>query len=98
VIVHETITLLLMRLGYEQALQFGMRLLDEATTPIIRVTPADEAKAWAIFRQYPDKRFSFADCTSFALMKRLGIGTAFAFDDDFRQFGKWVVHPLGDIR
>jgi predicted nucleic acid-binding protein len=31
-------------------------------------------------------------------MKRLGIGTAFAFDDDFRQFGKWVVHPLGDIR
>jgi uncharacterized protein len=98
VVVHETITLLRMRLGYEQALQFGLRLLDEATTPIIRVTPADEAKAWAIFRQYPDKRFSFADCTSFALMKRLGIGTAFAFDDDFRQSGKWVVHPLGDIR
>jgi predicted nucleic acid-binding protein len=87
-----------MRLGYEQALQFGLRLLDEATTPIVRVTPTDEAKAWAIFRQYPDKRFSFADCTSFALMKRLGIETAFAFDDDFRQFGKWVVHPLGDIR
>jgi predicted nucleic acid-binding protein len=31
-------------------------------------------------------------------MKRLGIRTAFTFDDDFRQFGKWVVHPLGDIR
>ncbi|MBH0191284.1 MAG: PIN domain-containing protein [Nitrospira sp.] len=98
VVVHETITLLCMRLGYEQALQFGIRLLGETTTPIIRVTQADEEKAWAIFRQYPDKRFSFADCTSFALMKRLGIGTAFAFDDDFRQFGKWVVHPLGEIR
>ncbi|MEK7762694.1 MAG: PIN domain-containing protein [Nitrospirota bacterium] len=98
VVVHETITLLRMRLGHEQALQFGLRLLDEATTPIVRVTPADEAKAWAIFRQYPDKRFSFTDCTSFAIMKRLAIGTAFAFDDDFRQFGKWVVHPLGDIR
>lgn len=97
-IVHETIALLRMRLGYEQALQFGLRLLDEATTPIVRVTPADEAKAWALFRQYPDKRFSFTDCTSFAIMKRLGIGTAFAFDDDFRQFGKWVMHPLGDIR
>lgn len=98
VVVYETITLLRMRLGYEQALQFGLRLLDEGSTPIIRVTPVDEAKAWAIFRQYPDKRFSFADCTSFAIMRRLGIGTAFAFDDDFRQLGKWVVHPLGDIR
>lgn len=93
VIVHETITLLRMRLGYEPAVQFGLRLLGEATTPIIRVTSVDEEKAWAIFRQYPDKRFSFADCTSFAIMKRLGIGTAFAFDEDFRQFGKWIVEP-----
>ena len=91
VIVHETITLLRMRLGYEPALQFGLHLLSGTTTPIIRVTPADEEKAWAIFRQYPDKRFSFADCTSFAIMKRLGIRTAFAFDEDFRRFGKWVV-------
>ncbi len=98
VIVHETITLLRMRLGYEQALQFGIRLLGETTTPIIRMTQADEEKAWALFRQYPDKRFSFTDCTSFAIMKRLGIRTAFAFDDDFRQFGKWIVHPLGEIR
>ena len=97
VIVHETITLLRMRLGYEPALQFGLRLLGETTTPIVRVTPADEERAWAIFRQYPDKRFSFTDCTSFAIMKRLGIGTAFAFDEDFRQFGKWVVHPIGEI-
>ena len=93
VVVHETITLLRMRLGYEPALQFGLRLLGETTTPIVRVTPADEQKAWAIFRQYPDKRFSFTDCTSFAIMKRLGIRTAFAFDEDFRQFGKWVVEP-----
>lgn len=98
VVVHETITLLRMRLGHDQALQFGLRLLGEATTPIVRVTPADEERAWAIFRQHPDKRFSFTDCTSFAIMKRLGIGTAFAFDDDFRQFGKWVVHPPGEIR
>jgi predicted nucleic acid-binding protein len=98
VIVHETITLLRMRLGYEPALQFGLRLLGEVTTPIIRVTSADEERAWAIFRQYPDKRFSFADCTSFVIMKRLGIGTAFAFDEDFRQFGRWIVHPLGEIR
>ena len=45
VVVHEAITLLRMRLGYDQALQFGLRLLDEATTPIVRVTPADEERA-----------------------------------------------------
>jgi uncharacterized protein len=98
VVVYETITLVRMRLGYEPALQFGFRLLSETTTPVIRVTPAAEENAWAIFRQYPDKRFSFTDCTSFAIMKRLGIATAFAFDEDFRQFGKWVVHPIGEIR
>lgn len=98
VVVHEATTLLRMRLGYEPALQFGLRLLGETTTPIVRITPADEERAWAIFRQYPDKRFSFTDCTSFAIMKRLGIGTAFAFDEDFRRFGKWVVHPLSEIR
>lgn len=93
VIVHETITLIRMRLGHEPALRFGLRLLGESTTPVIRVTPADEERAWAIFRQYPDKRLSFADCTSFALMKRLSIGTAFAFDEDFHRFGKWIVEP-----
>lgn len=51
-------------------------------------------KTWTIFRQYPDKRFSFMDCTSFAIMKRLGIGTAFAFDEDFRRLGKWIGEPI----
>lgn len=43
---------------------------------------------------FPDKRFSFVDCTSFTIMQRLGIGTAFAFDDDFRRLGKWMVEPI----
>jgi uncharacterized protein len=91
--VYETLTLLRMRLGYEPARQFGLRLLDEASIPIIRVTPADERRAWDIFRQYKDKRFSFVHCTSFAIMQRVGMRSAFAFDEDFRQFGGWVTHP-----
>ena len=66
--------------------------------PAIWVTPADERRAWEIFRQHQDKRFSFVDCTSFAIMKRIGMRTAFAFDEDFRQFGNWVVHPLTEER
>lgn len=92
-VVHETITLLRMRLGHEPAVQFGRRLLSEAAIPVIRVTPADERRAWEIFRQHRDKRFSFVDCTSFAIMRRVGMRTAFAFDEDFRQFGNWIVQP-----
>ncbi len=92
-VVFETITLIRMRLGHEPAVKFGRRLLSEMVTPIIPVTPADERKAWETFRRCHDKRFSFADCTSFALMQRLGIRTAFAFDQDFRRFGSWEVVP-----
>jgi predicted nucleic acid-binding protein len=38
------------------------------------------ATAWQIFVRYDDQLFSFTDCTSFALMRSLGIGDAFTFD------------------
>jgi predicted nucleic acid-binding protein len=46
-----------------------------------------EKEAFRIFEKYTDKRLSFTDCTSFALMKRLGISKAFAFDEDFLAVG-----------
>jgi predicted nucleic acid-binding protein len=94
VVVHEAITLIRLRLGYEQAVQFGKQLLAETTVPIVRVTSDDERQAWNIFQRYRDKRLSFVDCSSFAVMQRLGAKAAFSFDDDFRQIGKFVVHPL----
>ena len=82
-----------MRVGHAAAVVFGRRLLREGLTPVIPITAGDELKAWILFQRYSDKRFSFVDCTSFVLMKRLGIPAAFAFDEDFRQLGQWIVDP-----
>jgi len=56
-----------------------------------RVTADDEAMARDIIRKYTDKTFSYTDATSFAVMDRLGLRTAFAFDPLFRQYGLQVI-------
>ncbi len=43
--------------------------------------------AWVLFKRYGDKDFSFTDCTSFVLMRKLGLREAPAFDGHFTQAG-----------
>ena len=61
--------------------------IDNGTTVVERVTSGDEARARRILVQYDDKDFSLTDATSFAMMERLRIPYAFAFDQHFRQYG-----------
>src|SRR5487761_1670577 len=83
-ILAETYALLLNRANRDTAFRVVSSIIAGATT-IIRVTSADEDRAWQILEQYDDKEFSLVDGTSFAVMERLGIPTAFAFDEDFTQ-------------
>ena len=83
----ETLSLCLYRLGHAVAERVGAVLLDPDSVDLIRVTPEDEQMAWTLFRNRPDQRYSFTDCTSFALMRRLGIDAALALDEDFRAEG-----------
>ncbi len=53
----------------------------------------DVEAAWAVFTAFNDKQWSFTDCVSYAVMKRLGITSAIAFDEHFKQFGFAVVKP-----
>jgi hypothetical protein len=92
-ILDETVTLLRMHLGHAAARRFGEKLRQEQIALLLRIIEHDEQRAWDIFVRYDDKVFSFTDCTSFALMERLYIDTAFAFDEDFRQYGRFVVLP-----
>lgn len=65
------------------------RLID-GLLPVIDVRPVGAdlfGAAMAAFRASASARVSLVDHSSFALMRSLGIGRAFAYDDDFRQEG-----------
>jgi len=92
-VVIETLNLVNARLGHDQAVKIGEKLYDNDLTTIISPVQDDERKAWQIFRKYADKQFSMTDCTTFAVMERLKIKKAFAFDIHFSQYGKFSVLP-----
>lgn len=89
-ILAETHALILTRVGRHRAWQF-VSDLEESSTTIIRVSASDEQKAKATLKHYNDKSFSLTDCTSFAVMERLKITEAFAFDRNFSQYGLRVL-------
>jgi predicted nucleic acid-binding protein len=86
-IFDEILSLCLYRLGHAAAERVGAALLDPDSVDLIRVSIEDEQAAWTLFRDRPERRYSFTDCSSFALMRRLGIDTALALDADFRAEG-----------
>lgn len=83
----ETVTLCLYRLGHHSASQVGDILQRSPEIDLVSLTSGDERAAWALFLDRPDKTYSYTDCTSFVLMRRLGLGTSIALDDDFRREG-----------
>ena len=87
----ETLTLIKVKLGQRIATDFGRKLWNQELAMRILVTKKDEQRAWDLFSQYDDKGFSFTDCTSFAVMERMKIDTAFVFDDHFTQYGKFLI-------
>lgn len=86
-IFDESVTLIRHRLGFAAARGFGEALLASMPARLLAITRGDEARAWELFLRYRDKSFSYTDCTSFALMRRLGVDTAVTLDRDFRSFG-----------
>ncbi len=84
-VVDEVLTLIRARYKKQTALEVGEALFGERLAELIFLTEEDIGRGWAIFRSHSDKRWSFTDCTSFALMQRLGITSAFAFDRHFSQ-------------
>ena len=73
------------RLGRDAA----MRYWDAMQSDVVKtygVTSTDLASARTIAKAWPDQDFSLIDCTSFALMERLRLDEALAFDSHFRVY------------
>jgi hypothetical protein len=90
-IFDEAVTLIRSRLGWNAAKDFGTNLKGSSFAGIIKVRDEDEENAWRIFLKFKDQDYSFTDCTSFAVMERLKIDTAFSFDSHFESMRFRVV-------
>lgn len=92
-IIDELLTVLKARKEYQRALEVGPSLFNGNVCDLVWITQADVNNAWRVFSTYRDKEWSFTDCVSHVMMERLGITTAVAFDEHFREFGTVTVVP-----
>jgi predicted nucleic acid-binding protein len=87
----ECMTLMKSRFGAQAAISFGRRIRSSQFCRFVHITPQDEEATWQVFGQYADKGWSYTDCSSLVVMRRLAIEKAFATDHHFRQMGVTVV-------
>jgi len=92
-VLGETWTFLRRRAGHGVALTFVELAEQSPRLTIHRVDEAMDREAWEWLRRHDERVYSFVDATSFALMRRLGILEALAFDGDFSAAGFVEVRP-----
>lgn len=86
-VLDEVLAILRLRCGHRAAVAFRETMELSKAATVLWIDKVTENNGWQIFRKHGDKDFSFTDCTSFALMEREMIRTAFTFDRDFLQYG-----------
>jgi predicted nucleic acid-binding protein len=93
-VLDETLTLLKARGHAERARRFGSRIFDGTAARLEYLTEQDVQQAWIVFSSYQDKLWSFTDCTSLVVMKRLDVRNAITLDQHFQQMPGIGVVPL----
>lgn len=82
-VLDEVYTLLKTRGSHRTAVNF-MDQINKTGISFLRITEELEEYAKDIFKRFDDRRLSFTDCTSFALINQLEVKAVFAFDEHFR--------------
>ena len=86
-VVDETLTLLRIRIHLKAAKSWWDAVSASARVRIQHLDGEILDAARTLFFRYTDKDFSFTDCTSFALMRRLRLKHVLSTDRHFRQMG-----------
>ena len=86
-VLGETWTFLRRRHRHSVAMRFLDRAQSAERLEVAFASRELEADAWAWLRRHDEREYSFVDATSFALMRKLRIREALAFDGDFAAAG-----------
>lgn len=92
-VLGETWTLLNRRAGHAFAREFAELARRSRRLSVHHVEEATENEAWDWLSRHDEREYSFVDATSFAVMRRLRISEALAFDGDFSAAGFVEVRP-----
>jgi len=92
-VLGETWTTLRRRLGHARTRGWidALRALEHLR--VDRIDAELEDQAWTWLRVHDERAYSFVDATSFALMRKLRISEALAFDGDFAAAGFVELRP-----
>jgi predicted nucleic acid-binding protein len=83
----ETWTFLRKRVGHASAVAYLRGIEGSPRLDVVHVSETTEGEALRWLRRHDERRYSFVDATSFALMRSLKIKDALAFDGDFTAAG-----------
>jgi uncharacterized protein len=83
----ETWTFLRTRIGHRSAIACLRAMEDSPRLEVVHIPESMEDVAIAWLRRHDERRYSFVDATSFALMRSMKIKDALAFDGDFSAAG-----------
>ncbi|HLQ25231.1 MAG TPA: PIN domain-containing protein [Acidiferrobacterales bacterium] len=86
-VFNEVVTFFNSRGHHTKAVEIGRYLLSSPSVHFVYVDEPLFEETWQLFQRYRDKRYSFTDCVSFTVMKRLKLKTALTFDKHFTQAG-----------
>ncbi len=92
-VVGETWTFLRRRAGHRSALAFYEAAQQLPSLTVRHVDAELSDAAWRWLRRHDERAYSYVDATSFAVMRRLRLRHALAFDGDFTAAGFIEVRP-----
>lgn len=86
-VIDETLTLIRFRMGLKASETWLAQIEKSARVRIEWINELRFEKAKRLFSKFKDKKLSFTDCTSFAVMQELKIKKALTLDRHFKQNG-----------